>query len=147
MRRKFRAPLLGAAVLCALAFGAAQAQSPAGLPTPGPPLPDLIGQELPRARSQLSGFGLEVTVLEVVAEEPAGTVVRQTPGAGRRLRKGQMVALQVSRGQPVATATPSNAKAPSPVSRQTSGRWVAFAFLQAFAVGIVFFVLRGRGKS
>jgi eukaryotic-like serine/threonine-protein kinase len=50
------------------------------------------------ARRQLRSLGLTVTVVQVRSDEPAGTVVRQSPRAGAELRKGATVRLAVSTG-------------------------------------------------
>lgn len=122
------------------------AQVPAVGPTPGPPLPDLAGDTLERARRRLEQeLELEVTVIEVVAEQPVGTVVTQTPRAGRRVARGSQVALQVSRGQ--LTPTP---RAPiqdaTPAASGSAGRWRAFWALQVLAAAMIAAVLRRPKK-
>jgi beta-lactam-binding protein with PASTA domain len=69
---------------------------------PTPPVridvPDLVGGSVADARRQLRSLGLTVTVIQVRSDEPAGTVVRQSPRAGAELRKGATVRLAVSIG-------------------------------------------------
>jgi beta-lactam-binding protein with PASTA domain len=61
-------------------------------------VPDLVGGSVADARQQLRSLGLTVTVVQVRSDEPAGTVVRQSPRAGAELRKGATVRLAVSTG-------------------------------------------------
>jgi beta-lactam-binding protein with PASTA domain len=69
---------------------------------PTPPVrvdvPDVVGGTVADARRQLRSLGLTVTVVQVRSDEPAGTVVRQSPRAGAALRKGAAVRLAVSTG-------------------------------------------------
>jgi beta-lactam-binding protein with PASTA domain len=69
---------------------------------PTPPVridvPDVVGANVAEARRQLRSLGLAVTVVQVRSDEPAGTVVRQSPHAGAELRKGAAVRLAVSTG-------------------------------------------------
>ena len=70
--------------------------------SPPPParidVPDVVGGTVADARRQLRSLGLTVTVAQVRSDEPAGTVVRQSPRAGAELRKGGAVRLAVSTG-------------------------------------------------
>ncbi len=59
-------------------------------------IPDLVGLTASEARDRLREAGLRWTQTKVASEEPAGTVVGQSPGAGARLRKGQRVTLEIS---------------------------------------------------
>jgi beta-lactam-binding protein with PASTA domain len=61
-------------------------------------LPDAIGASEADARGRLRDLGLRVRVVRVVAPEPAGTVVGQSPRAGAEVREGATVTLQVSTG-------------------------------------------------
>ena len=69
---------------------------------PAPPVridvPDVVGGTLADARRQLRFLGLTATVVQVHSEEPAGTVVRQSPRSGAEVRRGASVRLQVSTG-------------------------------------------------
>jgi beta-lactam-binding protein with PASTA domain len=69
---------------------------------PAPPVrigvPDVVGGSIADARRRLRSLGLAVTVVQVRSDEPAGTVVRQSPRAGAELRKGATVRLAVSTG-------------------------------------------------
>ena len=61
-------------------------------------LPDIIGASLADGRARLRDLGLKVRVARVVAEEPAGTIVGQSPSAGAEVREGTTVTLRVSTG-------------------------------------------------
>lgn len=68
-------------------------------------LPDVIGADVADARARLRELGLEVRVARVVAPDPAGTVVSQSPRAGAEVREGTTVTLRVSTG-PADVAVP-----------------------------------------
>lgn len=68
-------------------------------------VPDVIGRPVEGARDTLADRGLEGTVVgEVASDEPAGTVLRQFPGAGSRVVVGSGVDLEVSSGPPAPEA-------------------------------------------
>ena len=60
--------------------------------------PDVVGLSAAAARRELQAVGLRVSTVTVVSQEPAGTVIRQSPGAGAELREGATVKLTVSAG-------------------------------------------------
>jgi eukaryotic-like serine/threonine-protein kinase len=68
-------------------------------------VPDLVGSTSTSARSQLRSLGLVVAVDTVDSDQPAGTVVSQSPGAGLEVRKGALVTVRVSSG-PAKLAVP-----------------------------------------
>jgi beta-lactam-binding protein with PASTA domain len=61
-------------------------------------VPDVVGSTAADARSKLRAAGLSVSTVTVVAQDPAGTVIEQSPQAGAELRKGGRVTLTVSSG-------------------------------------------------
>jgi beta-lactam-binding protein with PASTA domain len=61
-------------------------------------VPDVIGSAAAAARSELRAAGLRVTTTGVTSQEPAGTVISQSPRAGADVRKGSRVTLTVSAG-------------------------------------------------
>jgi serine/threonine-protein kinase len=62
-------------------------------------VPDVVEAARPRAEADLRDAGLEVDVSEEFSlNEPRGTVIRQSPDAGRRVREGSTVQIVVSRG-------------------------------------------------
>ena len=70
-------------------------------PAPAPAtieVPGLVGLRAAEARSQLQELGLRVTQRPVESTQPKGTVVRQSPGPGTKLREGQAVLLSISTG-------------------------------------------------
>ncbi len=68
-------------------------------------VPRLVGMTVSDARRELRALGLRSTAVEVAGEQPAGTVLGQSPRAGAELREGGTVTLRVSRG-PVTVAIP-----------------------------------------
>lgn len=68
-------------------------------------LPDTIGASVSDASARLRDLGLKVRVVRVVAPDPAGTVVGQSPRAGAEAREGTTVTLRVSTG-PAEVAVP-----------------------------------------
>ena len=61
-------------------------------------VPRLVGLRAAEARRQLQELGLRFTQRPVESTQPEGTVVRQSPGQGTELRKGQAVLLTISTG-------------------------------------------------
>ena len=61
-------------------------------------VPDVVGSTAAAARRELRAAGLTVSTVTVVSEEPAGTVIEQSPRAGTELREGGTVELTVSTG-------------------------------------------------
>lgn len=61
-------------------------------------VPRVVGSTAAEAKSSLRGLGLRWTVTRVESSKLEGTVVRQSPRVGSRLRKGQAVTLEVSTG-------------------------------------------------
>jgi beta-lactam-binding protein with PASTA domain len=61
-------------------------------------VPDVVGSTAAAARSELRSAGLRVTTTAAVSQEPAGTVIEQSPRAGTQARKGATVRLTVSAG-------------------------------------------------
>lgn len=62
-------------------------------------VPDVTGISKEDAEKQLSKLGLKIgNITEEFSNKPAGTVLRQSPGAGDRMDKGKSVDLVVSKG-------------------------------------------------
>ena len=111
-------------------------------------MPELRGVPVGRARDKLEDMGMRVSVLEVVSDQPAGTVVMQTPPAGYGLEKGQRVALQVGQVTEAQPAAVSSRPSPRPPSASSSSqRWPVFFLLQGVALMLGLALWRGRGKS
>jgi eukaryotic-like serine/threonine-protein kinase len=69
-------------------------------------LPNLVGQNLTSAQSQLNQRGIELKVADRIYDVlPAGTVVRQSPAAGTQVKVSQQAHVVVSLG-PVRTNVP-----------------------------------------
>lgn len=63
------------------------------------PVPNLVGESEGSARATLGNLELNVTTEEVFSDTVAkGNVVEQTPAAEEKLKKGQTVHLQISKG-------------------------------------------------
>jgi eukaryotic-like serine/threonine-protein kinase len=63
-------------------------------------VPDLSGQNINDARSQLQGLGLDVNEKYVDSDQPADQVVGQSPKAGTGASQNDTVTLNVSKGPP-----------------------------------------------
>jgi beta-lactam-binding protein with PASTA domain len=75
------------------------ARAPAPPPEPATiEVPNLVGRTSSEARIRLRSLGLRSTQHPVVSEQPKGTIVGQSPGAGAELREGGTVTLRVSTG-------------------------------------------------
>jgi beta-lactam-binding protein with PASTA domain len=68
-------------------------------------VPDVVGSEASTARSELRAAGLRVMTVAVASQQPAGTVISQSPRAGAQVREGTQVRLTVSAG-PAKIAVP-----------------------------------------
>src|SRR5215210_1232784 len=66
-------------------------------------VPPVVGQPYDNAASTLAGAGFKVVRRDVEANDPAGTVVQQTPGANTLARPGSTVTLSVSKGPKTST--------------------------------------------
>ncbi len=65
-------------------------------------MPNLKGLSRLSAESKLKKIGLTVgTIYEKVSEQEAWTVLEQEPTAGKKIQKGQVVDLTISKGQPI----------------------------------------------
>lgn len=67
----------------------------------GPPretVPDVVGQPVDEAVEDLRAIGLGSERTEAFAEQEAGTVVKQDPEGGAKLREGGVVQLTISKG-------------------------------------------------
>jgi beta-lactam-binding protein with PASTA domain len=68
-------------------------------------VPDVVGSTASTARSELRAAGLTVATVAVVSQDPAGTVISQSPRAGAEVREGARVRVTVSSG-PAEVAVP-----------------------------------------
>ena len=67
----------------------------------GPPktkVPDVVGEQVDRALSDLQDANLKGRTVQVASNKPQGEVVLQTPSAGASVTEGTKVTLQVSKG-------------------------------------------------
>jgi eukaryotic-like serine/threonine-protein kinase len=66
-------------------------------------VPNVVGLSAAQAVTRLRAAGLEGQTNPVASERPKNTVLRQSPAAGARARKGSTVALAISSGRRVVT--------------------------------------------
>jgi serine/threonine protein kinase/beta-lactam-binding protein with PASTA domain len=67
----------------------------------GPPLPDFRGQPKAAAEQWAQGNGVSLNEVTVKSDQPADTVVRQSPPPGRPFSQGEVVTIYVSAGPPM----------------------------------------------
>lgn len=70
-------------------------------------VPSLTGKTIEEARNEVKGLNLSIRTIEQASEQPAGTVLSQSPDAGSTVRKSSVITLVVSTGVPEVVATPS----------------------------------------
>jgi eukaryotic-like serine/threonine-protein kinase len=67
----------------------------------GPPLPNFVGQQFPTAQAEAQQGGYQVQQQnDSNSNQPAGTIVSQSPAAGTPITQGEVVTVQVSTGPP-----------------------------------------------
>ena len=71
------------------------------------PVPSLTGRMLEDARNEIKGK-FSVRVVEQASEQPAGTVLSQSPAAGSEARITSAITLVVSTGVPEVVKTPTD---------------------------------------
>lgn len=69
-------------------------------------VPSLTGKTIEEARNEVKGLNLSIRTIEQANEQPAGTVLSQSPDAGSTVRKSSVITLVVSTGVPEVVATP-----------------------------------------
>jgi membrane peptidoglycan carboxypeptidase len=75
---------------------------PAAPPPPAPPamgVPDVVGLTQAQAQAILFRAGFRVSARTIPSDKPKGTVVRQGPHAGAKVRQGTTVYLAISGGK------------------------------------------------
>jgi eukaryotic-like serine/threonine-protein kinase len=80
-------------------------------------IPNVVGQPYASARSALLGAGLNATQTLVDSNQPANTVVAQSPAAGTRVGSGTTVTLSVSRGSTATTPVPDVTNQDEPTAK------------------------------
>ena len=68
-------------------------------------VPDVVGLTAGNATKQLADAGFRTRVRQVASSEPAGTVIAQKPGGGSRAPRGQVIRINVARGETQTTTT------------------------------------------
>ena len=79
-------------------------------------VPDVVGTTSSQATATLRGAGLQVNVVGVPSDEPSGTVVAQSPVAGKQAKSGATVRLNVAQAAGETTTQPSATTAPPPAT-------------------------------
>jgi eukaryotic-like serine/threonine-protein kinase len=80
-------------------------------------IPNVVGQPYASARSTLLAAGLGVARTQVDSNQPADTVISQSPGAGTRVGAGTTVTLSVSRGSTATTPVPDVSNQDEPTAK------------------------------
>jgi eukaryotic-like serine/threonine-protein kinase len=80
-------------------------------------IPNVVGQPYASARSTLLGAGLNASETFVDSNQPADTVVSQSPAAGTRVGSGTTVTLSVSRGSTATTPVPDVSNQDEPTAK------------------------------
>jgi len=85
---------------------------------PSVAVPNVVGRTEPDAAAALRQAGLTARAVQVPSSQPKGTVVAESPTAGRKVAQGTAVRLNVSKGRPqpttTAPATTTQASPPKP---------------------------------
>jgi beta-lactam-binding protein with PASTA domain len=76
-------------------------------------MPNVTGTSYTAALARLDQLGLVGARTDVSSSEPPGTVVEQTPTAGKRIAKGSTVTLSVAKPKPQSTQTTPSSTTPS----------------------------------
>ncbi|GAA2465983.1 Stk1 family PASTA domain-containing Ser/Thr kinase [Winogradskya humida] len=81
-------------------------------------VPNVVGQNINDARGQLQGLGLQVVEQLKESDQPAGTILGQTPKAGVGVEKDAEIKLEVSQGPPL-ISVPDLSNQPCQQAQQT----------------------------
>ena len=79
-------------------------------------VPDVVGTTSSQATATLRDAGLQVNVVGVPSDQPSGTVVAQSPVAGKQAKSGGIVRLNVAKAAGETTTQPSATTAPPPAT-------------------------------
>lgn len=66
----------------------------------GPGLPSFVGQQVTAAQAAASSGGFTINQVLVKSDQPAGTVISQSPGPNTPVTQGEVVTVRVSQGPP-----------------------------------------------
>jgi beta-lactam-binding protein with PASTA domain len=77
-------------------------------------VPDVVGTTSSEATATLRDAGLQADIVAVPSKEPSGTVVAQNPPAGKQVKPGTKVRLNVAQAAGTTTTQPSATTAPAP---------------------------------
>jgi len=79
-------------------------------------VPDVVGTTSSQATATLRDAGLQANVVGVPSDQPSGTVVAQSPVAGKQAKAGGIVRLNVAQAVGETTTQPSATTAPPPAT-------------------------------
>ena len=79
-------------------------------------VPDVVGTTASQATATLREAGLKANVVGVPSDQPSGTVVAQSPAAGKQAKTGGTVRLNVAQAPGETTTQPSATTAPPPAT-------------------------------
>ena len=79
-------------------------------------VPDVVGTTSSQATATLRAAGLQANVVGVPSDQPSGTVVAQSPVAGKQAKSGGIVRLNVAKAAGETTTQPSATTAPPPAT-------------------------------
>lgn len=80
-------------------------------------VPDVVGTTSSQATATLRDAGLDVNLVGVPSDEPSGTVVAQSPAAGKQAKEGDRVRLNVAQAPgETTTQPPATTTAPPPAT-------------------------------
>ena len=71
-------------------------------------VPSLTGKTIEDARNDVKGLNLSIRTVEQPSDQPAGTVLSQSPAANSKVRKASVITLYVSTGAPEVVDEPDN---------------------------------------
>ncbi len=83
-------------------------------------VPDVIGTTSSEATATLRAAGLDVNLVAVPSDKPAGTVLAQSPVAGAKANAGTKVRLNVAQAPSATATTPTTTQATTPTATTTT---------------------------
>jgi eukaryotic-like serine/threonine-protein kinase len=66
----------------------------------GQPLPSFVGQQITAAQGAAAAGGYSINPVPTTSQQPANTIIRQSPAAGTPITHGEVVTVYVSTGPP-----------------------------------------------
>jgi serine/threonine-protein kinase len=112
-----QSPSAGASVPAGSPVSLTVAQAPTEIP-----VPNVVGNNETQAAATLGGAGFVPKTATATTTDPGkvGIVLKQSPGAGQRARKGATVTLTIGKLGPTTTTTPTNTTPTTPTPTPTT---------------------------